>query len=122
MALSPAQTQHQRQVAWSDFTGTLSRLASSQLVIGDGGALDGAIARYRDTLRQIEQNEHQSIQQRYEEQQLQTEYNRWQAGAYQPGAQPLNRGEAGPRPTPGSEEEAIQQAMNEMAQRGIGRI
>src|SRR5829696_8240830 len=119
---TPQEFQQRRQAAMQELTLTLARLTSAELAPGYGGRLDAAIVDYQGRIKQIEAAEFDAADRRQYEAQADADFKRWQAGAYQPGAQPLHRGEARPRPAPDSEEERIQQAMDDLARRGVGRI
>jgi hypothetical protein len=120
--MTPEQAQQRRQDAIRELVLGLERLTSAELSPGYGGRLDAMLLDYRGRVQSIETAEFDAADRRQYEAQADADFKRWQAGAYQPGAQPLHRGEARPRPTPGSEEERIQQAMDELARRGVGRL
>ena len=120
--MTPEQAQQRRQNAIRELVLGLERLTSAELSPGYGGRLDAMLLEYAGRVQSIEAAEFDAMQRRQYETQADAGFKRWQAGAYQPGAQPLNRGEYTPRPLAGSEEERIQANMDDLARRGLGRI
>jgi hypothetical protein len=119
--MTPEQAQQARQHALQEIALGLGRLSSYEVDPSSTQA-SALLYDYQRRLRQIEDAEGQAARQRHTESQAAVAHERWRAGANLPGAQPLNRGEAGPRPLPGSREEQIEQVMEEMRTQGHGRI
>jgi hypothetical protein len=118
--MTPEQAQQRRQDAIRELVLGLERLTSAELSPGYGGRLDAMLLDYAGRVQSIETAEFDAAQRRQYETQADADFKRWQAGAYQPGAQPVRRGEATPAQM--TEQERIAATQEQLAARGLGRI
>jgi septal ring factor EnvC (AmiA/AmiB activator) len=119
--MDPETAQQQRQQALNNAILGLQRLSSYELDPQSTRA-SGVLYELQSRIAQIEAAEEAAGQQRHSEQQRAAAFRDAHGRYTAPGTQPINRGEGGPRPVPSDFEAGVQQTMDEIAARGLGRI
>ncbi len=119
--MTPEQAQQQRQQALNNALLGLGTLSSHELDPQSTRA-SGVLYELQSRIAQIEASEEAAGQNRASESQRAADFRDAHGRYSQPGTPPINRGEGGPRPVPSDREAAIRQTMQELQERGIGRV